>query len=348
MVSTGLQVSSNRLTTEEQYRRRRQEWDIQQKAAEKEMAVIQAQLDALAVRQTSAEMQIAHMEMQSAHAQAQLALFRNKLTGKAMYSWLRGRLATIFYQYYDLTASLCLMAQLSLQYETGDTSKSWLRTGTWDGAWAGLMSGEGLMLSLAQMEVAWMKHQKRELEVTRTVSLAKFLDGKLVGDDDGVLSLSDAIRALIAGGTEASYGEGLNRVGLTQDKQLGVHFSLKDLGLSTGFSGAVRIRSIAISLPALLGPYDDVRGTLRTNVSSDLLPSGCNQCAISHALRDNGMFVQDGTGDPRWGARWLPFEGMNVNDDKGMTLSFAEATGDQKTLLESLNDIILHIQFTVR
>lgn len=348
MVSTGLQVSSNRLSTEEQYRRRRQEWDIQQKAAEKEMAVIQTQLDALAVRQTSAEMQIAHMEMQSAHAQAQLALFRNKLTGKAMYSWLRGRLATIFYQYYDLTASLCLMAQLSLQYETGDTSKSWLRTGTWDGAWAGLMSGEGLMLSLAQMEVAWMKHQKRELEVTRTVSLAKFLDGKLTGDDDDVLSLSDAIRELIAGNTEASYGEGLNRVGLTQDKQLGVHFSLKDLGLSAGFSGAARIRSIAISLPALLGPYDDVRGTLRTNVSSDLLPSGCNQCAISHALRDNGMFVQDGTGDPRWGARWLPFEGLDVNDDKGMTLSFAEATGDQKTLLDSLNDIILHIQFTVR
>lgn len=343
-------ASSSRLAQEESYRRRREEWDIQYKSAEKEIAVLEAQIEALNVRITSAEMQIAHMETQSAHAQAQLELFRNKLTGKAMYSWLRGRLASIYYQYYDLTAYLCLMAQKSLQYEIGDLSTSWLKTGTWNGNWAGLMAGEGLMLCLGQMEVAWMKHQKRELEVTRTVSLAKFLEDKLT-DGDKSLSLRDAIAALLAGTEEGAYGEGENKVELATGNQLAVHFSLKDLGLNVdyGKERLARIRSIAVSLPALLGPYEDVRGHLSVSVGDVTLPAGCHECAISRAIQDNGMFIQDGTGDPRWGARWLPFEGVALGDNApGMTLNFYGAKDGQKALLESLNDIILHIQFTVR
>ncbi|MCM7515824.1 neuraminidase-like domain-containing protein [Enterobacter hormaechei] len=340
---------ATRLAQEEQYRRRREEWEIQYRTAEKEIRGIEAQLSALSVRETSVKMQIAHAERQSAHATAQLALFNSKFTGKAMYSWLRGRLATIFYQYYDLTASLCLMAQKSLQWEKGDTT-SYLKTGTWNGAWAGLMSGEGLMLSLAQMEMAWMKHQKRELEVTRTVSLANFFAGKL--DDH---TLSKALGQLLAGNTEGSIGVAPNTVALIKDVtndtfSLGINFSLKDLGAGADYAGhnMLRVRSIAVTLPGLLGPYQNVRARLRTNVADTQLPAGCNECAISHAMQDNGLFLPDGTGDARWGARWLPFEGMDVNDESGMTLSFADAAGEQKTLLESLSDAIVHIQFTVR
>ncbi len=176
--SDALNVASSRINQEEAYRRRRQDWEIQYKSAEKEMAVIQAQLDALSVRETSANMQIAHMQTQAAQAQAQLALLRGKFTGKKMYSWLRARLATIFYTYYDLTASRCMMAQKALQWEKGE-STNYLHTGTWTGAWAGLLCGEGLMLALGQMENAWVEWQRRELEVTRTVSLAKLFQGRL-------------------------------------------------------------------------------------------------------------------------------------------------------------------------
>lgn len=342
IAADGLSIAGSRMAQEEQFRRRREEWDIQYHTAEKEMQGIEAQLNALSVRETSARMQIDHMMTQEQHMKAQLALFQSKYTSKAMYSWLRGRLATIFYQYYDLTASLCLMAQKSLQWEKGDTT-SYLKTGTWNGAWAGLMSGEGLMLSLAQMEMAWMKHQKRELEVTRTVSLAALLNDKL--DEN---TLPEALKLLLESGN-GFIGTGKNKVDIT-DKQLGVHFSLKDLNLMGDYaSGRVgRIRSIAVTLPGLLGPYQNIRGQLSTNTDIAKLPAGCNECAISYAMQDNGLFVNDGSGDPRWGARWLPFEGLDAKDDSGMTLSFADATGDQKSLLESLSDIILHVQFTVR
>lgn len=345
IAADALNVAGTRIQQEEQYRRRREEWDIQYRLAEKEMAVIEAQLAALRIRETSAQMQIAHMETQAAHADAQLALFQSKFTGKAMYSWLRGRLATIFYQYYDLTASLCLMAQKSLQYETGDVSKSWLKTGTWNGAWAGLMSGEGLMLSLAQMEMAWMKHQKRELEVTRTVSLAALFDRQ----SESTTFVQAVKDALNKEGSKPDADTGTIKVELVENDKLAIHFSLSGLNVAPDYADkTLRVRSIAVTLPALLGPYQNVMGQMFISGEVPILPSGCERCAISHALQDNGMFSQDGTGDPRWGARWLPFEGLNVNGDTRMTLSFAEALGDQKTLLESLSDIILHVQFTVR
>ncbi|EKT4521051.1 hypothetical protein QEM13_000250, partial [Pseudomonas putida] len=360
LASDALDIASWRIGQEEMYRRRRQDWEIQYKAAEQEMNVIQAQLDALAVRETSANMQIAHMQTQSAHAQAQLELLRGKFTGKKMYSWLRSRLATIFYTYYDLTASRCMMAQKALQWEMGDNTR-YLRTGTWNGAWAGLLCGEGLMLALGQMENAWVKWQKRELEVTRTVSLAQLFEGRLGKDqDDRTRTLNGALRALIDDKeTEILVADlPLSKLEMVSTGDLAVHFGLPELGLAGDFDRKVRrVRSIAVSLPALLGPYQNVRARLRTDAQG--LPFGCEETVISHGMQDKGLFSPDG-GDshPRWGAQWLPFEGLHiaeVNADDTqpgaktvMTLSFADAQGDQQALLESLSDIIVHVQFTVR
>ncbi|UBM27352.1 Tc toxin subunit A [Pseudomonas sp. p1(2021b)] len=353
LYADALNVAASRIGQEESYRRRRQDWEIQHKSAEQEMAVIQAQLDALAVRETSANMQIAHMQTQSAHAQAQLALLRGKFTGKKMYSWLRARLATIFYTYYDLTASRCMMAQKALQWEKGDTT-SYLRTGTWNGAWAGLLCGEGLMLALGQMENAWMKWQKRELEVTRTVSLAKLFDGRLTAGGQAV-SLNGAVKALIDGKSVVVDKLPLSSLTLARTGDLSVQFGLKELGLVAGFENNAmrRVRRIAVTLPALLGPYQDVRARLRTSATG--LPAGCNESAISHGMQDGGVFAPDGADShPRWGAQWLPFEGLSIasaseTDDKTvMTLNFADAKGEQKALLQSLSDIILHVQYTVR
>lgn len=354
IAADGLSIAGSRISQEEMYRRRREEWQIQYQSAEKEMAVVRAQLDALSVRETSVSMQIAHAELQSAQAQAQLALFQSKFTGKTFYSWLRARLATIFYTWYDLTASRCMMAQKALQWEKGD-SATYLRTGTWSGAWAGLMSGEGLMLALGQMENAWVKWQKRELEVNRTVSLAALLNGKLTAEEK-TLTLNEAINTLLSGKAVETDNTALPLSKLTlENGQLAVNFGLKELGLAAGFesSSSLRIRSVAVSLPTLLGPYQDIRARLRTDAQG--LPAGCNECSISSGMQDKGLFMPDG-GDshPRWGSQWLPFEGLNIakagdtQDKTVMTLSFEEAADEQKSLLENLSDIILHVQFTAR
>jgi hypothetical protein len=136
---------------------------------------------------------------------------------------------------------------------------------------------------------------------------------------------------------------------------LSIQFDLKALNLAAGFENAAvrRIRSIAVSLPALLGPYQDVHARLLTNASG--LPVGCEQCSISHAMQDNGQFKElNGYPLMRQGAQLLPFEGLRIakaddrDDQTTLTLNFAQARGEQRALLEALSDIILHVQFTVR
>ncbi len=346
-------IAASRISQEEAYRRRRIDWNYQCKTAEKDMAMIQAQLDALDVRETSAQMQLAHLRTQSAHAEAQLALHHGKFTGKAMYSWLRARLASIFYTYYDLAVTRCLMAQKALQWEMGDTT-TYLRTGTWNGAWAGLLCGEGLMLALGQMDNAWTQWQMRELEVTRTVSLAKLMRGKLQMGNQ-VVTLGDAIKALITGETvDVDASLALCELSMTGEGLLSIKVGLKSLNLAVGFekSKMRRVRSIAVTLPGLMGPYQNVHARLTTSAKG--LPVGCDQSAISHAVKDTGMFTElNGYPFMRQGAQLLPFEGLHIPtsteaDETSLTLEFRGANQDQKALLESLNNIILDVQFTVR
>ncbi|MFJ4349002.1 neuraminidase-like domain-containing protein [Pseudomonas sp. NPDC089401] len=349
-----MDLLSTCISQEEAYRRRRADWKYQYQSAERQMATVQSQLDALSVRETSAQMHLAHLQTQSAHAQAQLALHQGKFTGKAMYSWLRARLASIFYTYYDLAVSRCLMAQKALQWEKGDNI-TYLRTGTWNGAWAGLLCGEGLMLALGQMDMAWVKWQKRELEVSRTVSLNRLFDGKLTVD--GIpSSLAEAVKHLLAGkavDVDASLENTL--LSLNADDQLSIQFGLKALNLASGFENAAsrRVRSIAVSLSTPLGTSPTVQARLLA--SGQGLPAGCEQMSISNAERDHGLFPQlNGYPALRQGAQLLPFEGLKIgkpddqDDQTFMTLNFAKANRDQRQLLESLSDIILNVQFTVR
>ncbi|UBM23532.1 Tc toxin subunit A [Pseudomonas sp. p1(2021b)] len=345
LTMTGLEIASETIDKCEAYRRRRQDWEIQYKNAAGLMAVLQVQLEALTVRETSINLQIAHARSQETNAQVQLAFHQGKATSKALYSWLRARLASIFYTYYDLTVSRCLMAQKALQWEMGDNTR-YLRTGTWNGAWSGLLCGEGLMLALGQMEDAWVRWQKRELEVTRDVSLAKVFDGMLLVDGEPV-TLQDAIQRVL---NEEDVDCTLALGSLTfESHKLSVQFGLKDLGLAQEFEdGKCRIRRIAVSLE---GPNvessEQVRARLMTNYLG--LPSGCHQSVISHARKDDGLFPQEG-GDAA--TRWLPFEGLTIasandEDDKTtLSLTFADAKGQQ--VLKELSDITLHIQFTVR
>jgi hypothetical protein len=65
--------------------------------------------------------------------------------------------------------------------------------------------------------------------------------------------------------------------------------------------------------------------------------------AISTGMNDSGQFQLDFND-----SKFLPFEGIDISDTGTLVLSFPNATGKQKALLQSLNDIILHIRYTIR
>ncbi|WP_226488540.1 neuraminidase-like domain-containing protein [Pseudomonas sp. B20] len=341
MASDVLMITSLRIAQEEMYRRRREEWEIQRNNAEGDIHQIEAQLAALDVRIESAELQKTHLEMQQGQAQAQLDFLQTKFSNSALYSWLRGRLATIYFQFYDLAASRCLMAEKAWHWESGK-SDTYIRGGGWQGTWAGLTCGEGLMLNLAQLETARMKWSKRALEVTRTVSLADFYRSTLAETDQ--FELSAAVSALLSGDTPPEGSA--ERVRLDESGALTASITLADLNIvddyPSGLGDQRRIKQVSVSLPALLGPYQDVQAVLNYTVGGNGLPPGCDNMAISRGVNDSGQFQAD-FNDPRW----LPFEGADIREGS-MIISFPQAETKQKALLESLTDIILHINYTIR
>lgn len=337
IAADALAIAGSRMSQEEQFRRRRQEWEIQRNNAEHEMKQIEAQIATLEIRRESASLQKAYLETQQKQSLEQLTFLQGKFTSTALYSWLRGRLSTIYFQFYDLTVARCMMAERVYTWETEDT-RTFIRGG-WQGAWAGLTCGEGLMLNLAQMEQAWMIWHRRTMEVTRTVSLADFFNSEVLGDDK--FNLHDAVVTLLQGGSEA--GTVTNGVGL-EGESIVVRAALDDLKIDQdypgGFGAVRRIKQISVSLPALLGPYQDVRAVL--NLTAAALPPGCDSMVISRGMNDSGMFQPDMND-----MRWLPFEGARVGEG-GLALTFPDANGRQQELLSSLSDIILHISYTIR
>lgn len=329
-------ITADNISQSEAWRRRRQEWEIQKNNAESEVKQIDAQLEALAVRRTATEMQYKHLELQQVQTQTQLELMQRQFSNKALYSWLNGRLASIYYRFYDLTAASCMMAEKAYAWHTNDTTR-YIKSGAWQSNNAGLMAGESLLLNLAEMEQAWLKWNSRSLEVTRTVSLAE-----VYRTDNIILAekIADLLKGSGSGDTPASTG-----LSMTEDKQLHAAFNLKALNIAQDYpfkeKKTRRIKQISVTLPALIGPYQDMRAIFSYGGSS--LPAGCRAIALSHGINDDGQFLLDFND-----GYWLPFEGIPVDDNNSLTLSFPDAIGEkQKPLLLSLTDIIIHIRYTI-
>ncbi|MGJ0576843.1 neuraminidase-like domain-containing protein [Xenorhabdus bovienii] len=338
--SSATRIAADKISQSEIYRRRRQEWEIQRNNAETELKQIDAQLAALAIRREAAVLQKNYLETQQAQTQAQLAFLQNKFSNTALYNWLRGRLAAIYYQFYDLAVSLCLMAEQTYQYELNDKAVRFIKPGAWHGTYAGLLAGETLMLNLAQMEKNYLEKDERALEVTRTVSLAEVY----IGLSDNSFTFTDKIIELVNAG-KGSAGTDLNGLKV-EGTQLQANLKLSDLDIAAdypeGLGKTRRIKQISVTLPAFLGPYQDVRAILSYG-GSTIMPRGCKAIAISHGMNDSGQFQMDFND-----AKYLPFEGLPVDDTGTLILSFPDINDKQKNLLLSLNDIILHIRYTIR
>jgi len=316
----------------ESYRRRSEEWQIMYQQAQSEIDTLNAQLDALAVRRVGAVTSLQLAQAQQDNLKSTLNFLTTRFTQSSLYNWLTGQLSALYYQAYDAVLSLCLSAQACWQYEMGDMTSTFIQTGAWNDSYHGLLVGETLALNLQQMESAWLTRNARRLELTKTVSL-KQLD-------------SEAFTSLVTDG-------------VTQ-------FSLSESLFDNDYPGHYlrQIKYVTVSLPALVGPYQDVRMTLTQSGSRTLLKADINgvnylndsttgsasniitnlrasqQIAVSSGLNDSGMFVLN-FGDERY----LPFEGTGAVSD--WQLKFPNVkSAEQQALLQSLNDVIIQVHYT--
>ena len=112
-----------------------------------------------------------------------------------------------------------------------------------------------------------------------------------------------------------------------------------------------RIKSVSVSLPATLGPYEDIRATLtqlhnQTQLSEVPGDTRDNlrvreQVALSTGVNDSGLFTLNFDTDERY----LPFEFTGVVSR--WRLAFPNPAA-QHAMLDSLSDIIIHVRYTAR
>lgn len=319
------------------YQRRKEDWLLQRDLADKDIIQSESQTESLKAQIAMQHKQITLAEMESANAQAVYDLQSSRFTGQVLYNWMVSRLSTLYYQLYDATIPVCIQAREALKRELGNNRADGVfSTPVWNDLYQGLLAGEGLTTELQKLENVWIQNSANGLEATRTVSLAM-----LRNEESG--SLSAAIGNVLGGISEADGAIGQLKLDDSHIFSAVLDMSVLQLTSDYGLTSSSKnlfIKSIAVTLPTLLGPYQDIAATLSDNKGS--------VATLSHGMQDAGRFVVNFDD-----SRFLPFEGM---DPTQLTLTLSifnvkeagDAAPNQRSIVENLSDIIFHIRYIMR
>lgn len=297
---------------------RHQDQMLQLNAAALEIGQLDQQIIAARIREKIAANELAVHQQQMIDRNSELEVQRAKFTNEQRYALLERALSQLLRDGYRLAFDWARQAERALSFQLGEFNASYISR-KWDTERRGLLCGEDLYQDLKRMEHAFMRDTPREYELTRHVSLAQL--------DPGAL-----IRLRLHGRCRFELPEWLF-----------------DLDFPTHYFR--RIRSVAVTLPCVTGPYTGVAGTLTLESSTvrtrpvdddnalkrDILPQ--RSIATSSGQTDTGTF-ELGTPDDRF----LPFEGAGVFGVWRFELPQQFAPFDY----QSISDLVLQIRFTSR
>ncbi|MBP5967454.1 MULTISPECIES: neuraminidase-like domain-containing protein [Pseudomonas] len=340
-VMAGMQATSTALFADgqmmdriEQYRRRSQEWAQALDQSKLELKQIEAQLAVYEEQHKATQLQLrqAQTALNQAKATHDFLLSSNRFSRSQTYDWLNSQFAGFYNGAYTTALSMCQAAEACWQYEMGDFTQTFIRPGAWNATYRGLGAGEALKMSLQRMHADYLKHNKRELEIRKTVSLKELL----AKDPSSIVNKSweDIKKALTTNGT--------------------CEFELTQKMFDDDYAGQNhfmrRIKTISLTLPVSLGPYKDICAVLTQTYSKVEMTStvgnakenlrASQQVALSHGIDDNGLFQLNFQDE-----RYLPFEYTGAISCWALTFTCPEAW---EALFKSLTDIIVHISYTAR
>ncbi|TWC11386.1 MULTISPECIES: neuraminidase-like domain-containing protein [unclassified Pseudomonas] len=314
------------------FNRRWDEWYQAFEQSQLELAQIDAQLAQFAEQETATRLQLRLAESTLSQARANYEFLSKRFSKTQLYQWLNSQFAALYRQAYDATLGLCLAAEASWQYETADFNTRFVQPGGWNATYRGLGAGEQLKLSLLKMQDEYLRRHERELEIRKTVSLRLLKDKTTAG------SINKQWPEIKADLKNGSYQFELTHELFENDYKDQQHYLR-------------RIKTISVSLPAVVGPYEDIRATLTQTASKVFMSPGDKgksmesrranqQIALSTGVDDNGLFTLNFNDE-----RYLPFEYTGAISKWQLTFPNPEG---QKELLESLTDIIVHVNYTAR
>lgn len=312
------------------YERRADDWLQQANLAGRELSQIGRQIIGALIAEQSARREYDLAVQQIEQSRETDSFLRDKFTNQALYGWMQGELSKLYNDYYRFALDTARRAERTVKHELMrpeiDTV-TYIRPDYQSAGRRGLLAGEGLHLDLKRLEAAFAENNRRELELMRQVSLRQL-------DPVALLTL----RA--TGRCRFSVPEALFDVEAVHTHR--------------------RLRSVAVSLPAMVGPNMPLHATLTllrssVRVSAQLrdgvylrgdddnrfvdFPGGLEQIVTSTGLNDAGLFEPAACDD-----RPLPFEGAGAISGWQLDLPGPLSSFDRA----SLSDVVLHLRYTAR
>jgi len=319
------------------YQRRADDYVLQHNLAAHEMMQIGRQILASLIAEQIAHHEYKHLQQQINNAEEiqqylDVVNFpdRAKFTNQELYLWMQGELSRLYYEYYRFAFDTARKAERTMKQELMRPevdAQDFVKFNYWDGGRKGLLSGETLYLDVKRMEMAYHDNNKRELELAKHVSLRQLNPLALL-----------ALKA--SGSCQVTIPEWL------YDLHCPGHYMR-------------RIKSVALSIPSVVGPYTSVNCTLsllrssvrKSSVGEDYARQGSEDdrfidyigavqsVVTSTAQSDSGMFETNLRDE-----RFLPFEGAGAESTWKLDLPKDYPAFDYTTI----SDVILHIRHTAR
>jgi hypothetical protein len=221
------------------HQRRADEWKLQANLAAHELMQIGRQIRGALIAEQIAKHDYQAIKTQVTQAQEAQNFIETKFTNLDFYSWMQSQTFNVYYQYYRLACETARRAEQTMKrvlMRPELDSTQFIQFNYWDTGHRGLLSGEALHLDIKRMEMAYHDSNKRELELTRHVSLRQL-------DPFALLKLK------ITGSCTVDMPEWL------YDRDCpGAYMR--------------RIKTVSLSVPSVVGPYATINCTLSLQCST--------------------------------------------------------------------------------
>jgi hypothetical protein len=320
------------------YSRRELDWTFQSNSAKAEISQIIKQIRGAQIREAIAQKEYTNHQTQMAHAQQIVDFLEGnavdgvsqvKETTVGFYAWMKREVKALYAKAFQLAFEVAKKAERALQNELGNPSLNYIQFNYLDGT-EGLLAGEKLLFDVKTMEMAYHDLNQREYELTKHVSLLQ-----------------------------------VDPLALVQLRATGTcTFTVPEEAFDLDCPGHYfrRIKSVALTLPCVAGPYTSVNCTLTLQNSTiriitDLPGNkyarqgpddirfndyyGTVQSIVtSSAQSDSGLF-ETNLNDQRY----LPFEASGAASSQWqLTLPSDVPQFD----FDTITDVVLHLRYTAR
>jgi len=310
--------------------RRGTEWGFQLQTAGLEITQINDQINAATLRAQTAQDDLNDQNLQITNAQAVQDFLVSKYTNEDLYSWMIDQISGVYFQCYQMAYDLAKRSEACFCFELGLPSSNYIQFGYWDSLKQGLLSGEKLYLDLKRLEGAYLDQNKREYEISRSISLVLL-------DPIALITLKETGQCII---------------------------NLPEAFFDMDYPGHYmrRIKSLSLTIPCVTGPYTSVNCTVTLMQSKIRWDNTSSQSsypenpvasdprffynfaafqsiATSTAQNDAGMFEVNFHDE-----RYLPFEGGGAISQ--WMISMPQNTNDFD--FESITDVVLNLKYTAR